>query len=100
MEKGNRELKVRVDGQLVCNGSYQILNAALAGLGLANVPEDMAQTYFASGQLIRVLDDWCPPYSGYHLYYSSRRQLSLAFSLLVDALRYTASGGTRQLTSG
>jgi len=87
-EKGNRELKVRVDGQLVFNGTHQIFNAALAGLGLAYVPEDMAQPYLASGKLIRVLDDWCQPYSGYHLYYPSRRQASPAFSLLVEALRY------------
>jgi DNA-binding transcriptional LysR family regulator len=87
-EKGNRELKVRVDGQLIFNSTHQILKAALAGLGLAYAPEDMVQPYLATGQLIRVLEDWCEPYSGYHLYYPSRRQVSPAFSLLVDALRY------------
>jgi DNA-binding transcriptional LysR family regulator len=87
-EKGNRELKVRVDGQLIFNSTHQILKAALAGLGLAYAPEDMVQPYLATGQLIRALEDWCEPYSGYHLYYSSRRQVSPAFSLLVDALRY------------
>ena len=95
-EKGSRELKVRVDGQLVFNSTHQILNAALAGLGLAYAPEDMVKPYLATGQLIRVLEDWCEPYSGYHLYYPSRRQLPPAFSLLVDALRYpdrTARGG-------
>ncbi len=65
-----------------------MLNAALAGLGLAYVPEDLAEPYLAEGQLKRVLDDWCPPYSGYHLYYPSRRQSSPAFALLVEALRY------------
>jgi len=87
-EKGDRELKVRVDGQLVFNGPTQMLNAALAGLGLAYVPQDLAQPHLDTGLLTRVLEDWCPPYSGYHLYYPSRRQSSPAFALLVDALRY------------
>ncbi len=87
-EKGNRELRVRVDGQLTFNGTTQILIAALSGFGLAYVPEDLAQPYLASKRLRRVLEDWCPPYPGYHLYYPSRRQPSAAFSLLVDALRY------------
>ena len=87
-EKGDRELKVRVEGQLVFNGTAQMLNAALAGFGLAYVPEDLAQPHLAKGRLKRVLEDWCPPYSGYHLYYPSRRQPSAAFALLVDALRH------------
>jgi DNA-binding transcriptional LysR family regulator len=86
--QGGRELKVRVEGQLVFNGTYQMLNAALAGFGLAYVPEDLAQPHLAKGHLRRVLEDWCPPFSGYHLYYPSRRQSSAAFALLVDALRY------------
>ena len=89
-EKGGRELKVRVDGQLIFNGTFQMLNAAVAGFGLAYVPEDAAQPHIARGRLKRVLDDWCPPYAGYHLYHPSRRQSSAAFSLLVDALRYRA----------
>jgi DNA-binding transcriptional LysR family regulator len=87
-ERGGRELKVRVDGQLVFNGTAQMLNAALAGFGLAYVPEDVAQPHIAAGRLKRVLEDWCPPFPGYHLYYPSRRHSSPAFSLLVDALRY------------
>jgi DNA-binding transcriptional LysR family regulator len=87
-EKGGRELKVRVEGQLIFNGTNQMLNAALAGFGLAYVPEDLAQPHLAKGRLKRVLEDWCPPYSGYHLYYPSRRQPSAAFALFVDALRY------------
>jgi len=89
-EKGNRELKVRVDGQLIFNGLPQRLNAALAGFGLAYLPEDVAQPYLAQGHLKRALEDWCPPFPGYHLYYPSRRQSSPAFALLVDALRYRA----------
>jgi DNA-binding transcriptional LysR family regulator len=87
-EKGDRELKVRVEGQLVFNATAQMLNAALAGFGLAYVPEDLARPHLAKGRLRRVLEDWCPPFSGYHLYYPSRRQHSAAFALLVDALRY------------
>jgi DNA-binding transcriptional LysR family regulator len=87
-EKGDRELKVRVEGQLVFNGTAQMLNAALAGFGLAYVPQDLAQPHVAKGRLKRVLEDWCPPFPGYHLYYPSRRQSSAAFALLVDALRY------------
>jgi DNA-binding transcriptional LysR family regulator len=87
-EKGGRELKVRVDGQLVLNGTTQMLNAALAGFGLAYVPEDLAEPHVAAGRLKRVLEDWCPPFLGYHLYYPSRRHSSPAFALLVDALRY------------
>ena len=87
-EKGGRELKVRVEGQLIFNGTAQMLNAALTGFGLAYVPEDLAQPHLAKGLLKRVLEDWCPTYSGYHLYYPSRRQPSAAFALLVDALRY------------
>ena len=87
-EKGARELKVRVEGQLVFNGPLQTLNAALAGFGLAYVPEELARPHLAKGRLKRVLEDWCPPFSGYHLYYPSRRQSSAAFALLVDALRY------------
>lgn len=89
-EKGRRELKVRVEGQLVLNGTTPMLNAAVAGLGLAYVPEDLAQPYVETGVLKRVLQDWCEPYNGYHLYYPSRRQSAPAFALLVDALRFRA----------
>jgi DNA-binding transcriptional LysR family regulator len=87
-EKDGRPLRVRVDGQLTVNGTAPMLDAALAGFGLAYLPEDSVQTYLADGRLIRVLADWCPPYPGYHLYYPSRRQLTPAFSLLIQALRY------------
>src|SRR3989475_8475748 len=87
-EKGDRELKGRVGSQLGLNSTAQMLKAALAGFGLAYVPHDVAQPHVAEGRLNRVLEDWCPPYTGYHLYYPSRRQASPAFNLLVDALRY------------
>src|SRR6266436_3024811 len=86
-EKGSRELKVRVEGQMTFNSATQMLNAALAGYGLAYVPEGMVQPHLAKGRLKRVLAEWCQPYSGYHLFYPSRRQSSAAFNLVVEALR-------------
>ena len=86
-EKGSRELKVRVDGQLYFNTTTQMLHAGLAGLGLAYLPEGLVQPHINKGRLKRVLADWCPPYPGYHLYYPSRRQPSAAFALLVETLR-------------
>ena len=87
-EKDGHEVKVRVEGQLVFNGIFQVLEAALAGYGLAYVPEDLAAPHLAQRRLRRVLADWCPSFPGYHLYYPSRRQTSPAFTLIVDALRY------------
>ena len=77
-----------VDGQLVFNTSALILDAALAGFGLAYLPEDQVQAHVAEGRLVRALADWCPPFPGYHLYYPSRRHQTPAFALLVEALRY------------
>ncbi len=90
LEKDGRELRVRVDGQLAFNNTGMIVRAAVAGFGLGFVMEDMAEAELASGALVRVMEDWCPWFSGYHLYYPSRRQPSAAFSILVDALRYRA----------
>ena len=87
-EKRGRPIKVRVDGQLVFNSTALRIKAASAGLGLAYIAEDQVQAQLARGQLVQVLDDWCAPFPGYHLYYPSRRQSSPAFALLVDALRY------------
>ena len=95
-EKGGRQLRVRVEGQFTCNATAQMLNAALAGAGLAYVPESMVQRYLASSNLKRVLEDWCLPYSGYHLWYPSRRQSSAAFALFVDALRFRPTGTSRR----
>ena len=87
-EKRGRGLKVRVEGQLVFNTMALRLNAVLAGLGLAYLPEDQVQAHLADGRLIQVLEDWCAPFPGYHLYYPSRRHVAPAFAVLVDALRY------------
>lgn len=86
--KGGRELKVRAQGPLAFNTITLHLEAALAGLGLAYLPADFVEAAVTDGRLTRVLDDWTPASSGYHLYYPSRRQPARAFSLLVDALRY------------
>jgi DNA-binding transcriptional LysR family regulator len=88
LENSDRELRVRVDGQLAFNNTNMIVRAALDGFGLGFVMEDHVADHVAAGRLVRVLEDWCPPFSGYHLYYPSRRQPSAAFSILVDALRY------------
>ncbi|EJM89774.1 MULTISPECIES: LysR family transcriptional regulator [unclassified Pseudomonas] len=87
-EKDGQELNVRVEGQMVFNNIAMRMEAALQGLGLAYMPEDLVQEHIAQGRLIRVLADWCEPFSGYHLYYPSRRQSSPAFALLREALRY------------
>jgi DNA-binding transcriptional LysR family regulator len=86
--KGGRELRVRAEGSLVFNTVTMMAKMALAGLGLANLPEDVVQDHVKAGRLVRVLADWSAPASGYHLYYPSRRQPTPAFALLVDALRY------------
>ena len=88
--KDGQELKVRVEGQLIVNNLALRLHCALDGLGLACLPEDVALPHVADGRLVRVLDDWCPRYAGYQLYYPSRRHPSPAFTVLLDALRYPA----------
>ena len=87
-EKNGQALNVRIEGQLVFNNIAMRLESVLQGLGLAYMPEDVVRPYIEQGRLIRVLEDWCEPYSGYHLYYPSRRQSSPAFTLLREALRY------------
>ena len=88
--KGGRELKVRAEGPLAFNAISLILKAALASLGLAYLPENLVQEHVAAGRLVRVLADWSPIMTGYHIYYPNR-QPSPAFALLVDALRYRPS---------
>lgn len=86
--KDNREINVKVEGQLTFNTSLQSLNAVLADFGLAYMPEAMVKNYLDQGQLIQVLDDWCPTFAGFHMYYPSRKQHKKAFSLLIEAFRY------------
>jgi DNA-binding transcriptional LysR family regulator len=89
-QRRGRQLNVRVDGQLTFNTSPNIVDAAVAGLGIAWLPEEEFAPHIEEGKLIRVLEDWCPPFPGYYLYYPSRRQPSTVFSLVVGALRYEA----------
>ncbi len=91
LEKDGREVKVRGEGQLVFNSLGMRLASALDGLGIAYVPEDQVLPYMADGRLVRVLEDWCPYFPGYHLYYPSRRHSSPALTLLIENLRYRGS---------
>jgi DNA-binding transcriptional LysR family regulator len=86
-ERRGRRVNLRVDGQLVFNTTQPQVDAALAGLGITLLPEDELMEHIKTGALVRVLEDWCVPFGGYHLYYPSRRQPSPAFALVVEALR-------------
>lgn len=90
LARGDEMLQVRVDGQVTFNGTYETLDAALAGYGLAYVPAELAAPHVAAGRLDSVLADWCPTFPGHHLYYASRRQSSRALAVIVEALRYRA----------
>jgi DNA-binding transcriptional LysR family regulator len=87
-EKREREMNVRVEGQLVFNNLALRVEAALAGFGVAYLPEDEVKPYLKTRRLVRVLEDWCPAFPGYHLYYPTRRQPTAAFQVVLDALRY------------
>ncbi|TIW32578.1 MAG: LysR family transcriptional regulator [Mesorhizobium sp.] len=86
--KGGRDLRVRVEGQLTFNSTIPMVDAAISGSGIAYVPESLVSRHIAEGRLTLVLGDWSPPFAGYHLYYPSRRQLSPALAVIVDALRH------------
>ncbi len=79
---------MRVEGQLIVNDTMVALQAAMDGIGIAYITEDQVLPLIAEGRLVRVLEDWCPPFPGYHLYYPSRRQHTSAFAVLIEALRY------------
>ncbi|MEH7840077.1 LysR family transcriptional regulator [Rhizobium laguerreae] len=87
-ERDGEELQVRMNGPLILNDGLMLEAAALDGLALAYTFEDQVSKHVADGRLIRVLEDWCPPFPGYHLYYPSRRQHTAAFALFVEALRF------------
>jgi len=92
-ERRGRKANVRVDGPLIFNTTPPQVDAALAGLGIALLPEDELMPHIEAGMLVRVLSDWCPKFAGYHLYYPSRRQPSPAFSLVLQALRISSAEG-------
>ena len=91
-EKNGRPLRARTEGKLVFNTVSLVVEAAAAGFGLAFLPEHLVHAELRSGRLTRVLDEWCPPFPGYHLYSPSRRQQSPAFALVVEALRWKGPG--------
>ena len=95
-DRRGQSLNLRVDGQLVFNTSPSIVDAAVAGLGIASLPEEEFAPHIQEGRLVRVLEDWCPPFPGYYLYYPSRKQPSHAFSLVLDALRWNAPSGAKK----
>jgi len=88
LHKGRKQIQVRVEGQLIFNGTYQILAATLDGFGLGYIPEDLAKPHVEAGRIKWVLDDWFPTFPGYHVYYPSRRQSSKALAVVIDALRH------------
>lgn len=87
-EKDGREVRVRVEGQITYNTTFPMLDAAITGRGVAFVPEDLVADALAAGKLVQVLDDWCPRFSGFHLYYPSRRQLSPAMLVIIEMLHF------------
>jgi DNA-binding transcriptional LysR family regulator len=91
-ERAGERIRVRVEGPWIFNTIGPMLEAALDGYGIAFVPEDAAAPHLASGSLVQILDDWCPTFPGFHLYYPSRRQNSSAFQIVVDALRHRSAG--------
>lgn len=86
--RDGRDLRVRVEGQLTFNSTLPMIDAAIGGYGIAYVPENLVSRHVAEGRLTLVLGDWSPPFAGYHLYYPSRRQLSPAMAVIVEALRH------------
>ncbi|WP_025371121.1 LysR family transcriptional regulator [Advenella mimigardefordensis] len=97
-KKQDIPVNVRVDGQAIFNNTFLMLQAALQGVGLAYVPFDMIEPHVKAGRLVSVLEDWCPPFPGYHLYYPSRRHASPALNLVIEALRYRPQGDERART--
>lgn len=86
-EKGKKELSVAVNGPLIVDDVELLVRAAVDGLGLAFMSEELATEHLAQGRLIRVLDDWCQPFPGFFLYYPSRKQQPAALAALIATLR-------------
>lgn len=87
-ERDGRPLNVRAEGRVTINSWRMLLDATERGLGLGFLPETYFGDLFETGRLVRLLDDWCPPYPGFHLYYPSRRQHTAGFAAVVEALRW------------
>ena len=85
--KDGRDMRVRVNGPLIFNTSFAMIDAVLSGYGIGYLAEDIVEEHVAAGRLVQVLDDWSPEFAGYYLYYPTRRQNSAAFTVIVNALR-------------
>lgn len=86
--KDKKEIRVKVEGQLIFNNLSSRIDAALSGMGVAYMPEDSVRSHIEQGNLMQVLNDWCEPFPGYYLYYPSRKQYTSAFARLIEAVRY------------
>jgi DNA-binding transcriptional LysR family regulator len=89
-EQRQQKMEVAVDGPLVFDDEDLIIDAALAGVGLAYVIEEQVVSLLQAGALARVLEDWCQPFPGFFLYYPGRRQVSPALAAFIDAIRVPA----------
>ena len=89
-EKNGRDIRVRVDGPLIFNNIFSIRDACLDGLGLAHMPEMVAEKHIAEGRLVQVLEDWCPYWTGYHLCFPRHHQNTMPFSLFVEEMQHGA----------
>jgi DNA-binding transcriptional LysR family regulator len=87
LDKGNQSLEIAVNGSLILDDTDLVIQAAIDGAGLAWVTEDRVAAHLASSALVRVLDDWCPPFPGYFLYYPSRKQQPAALAAVIDTFR-------------
>jgi DNA-binding transcriptional LysR family regulator len=87
-EENGREIRIRVEGQLAFTNSFDVLEATLDGFGLSYMAEEIVRPYLEQGRLVRILEEYCPYWDPYYLYYPSRRQASPAFVALVEALRH------------
>ena len=94
LKKGRKKLQVRVEGRWTFNSVYPVIDAAVAGFGLAYVPEELAYPYIKNGQLEAVMEEWCQTFPGLHIFYASKRQSSRAMSLVIEALRHTAGNNS------
>ena len=86
--KDGQELRVRVEGQLTFNATLPMVDAVIAGHGIGYVAEDLVAEHVASGRLVRILEEWCPFFTGYFLFYPSRRQNTPVFTVIANALRH------------
>jgi DNA-binding transcriptional LysR family regulator len=86
-ERNRKTRRISVDGRVIVNDTYLAIRAAADGLGIAYTIESLAEPFLRSGQLVRILEDWSPPFEGLILYYPGRRQVPAALRALIDMIR-------------